>query len=397
MPSVLVLCDIVGRYGGTERYWETVLPRLASDRTVRLAARDVQESTRFGPAATQIPWGNEHDEPSAQAARTVANLIDSFEPDAVITANVFDPYVLQAVRAHARRWLARVHDYRPFCPNGNKVFPQFPAICHVPMGNPCRINTLLRGCVCGPRSRSFRRIANRLAVRDAIAQADTVLVSSDYVRATCVQNGIREDRITITPPPLPDEAFAPEAMARPSERTMLFAGRMSEQKGLRSLVTALSTIARDRRPVLVVAGSGADDEAHARRLAAQSSVEIRWRGWMDAAALRNAIDASLGVIVPSLWPEPFGLIGIEAQARGRPAAAYEVGGVRGWIEGAGIPVPRADERALGRAIERLTWDEPLWWFYASAARMKAERHRLSRHLDRLRTLLDGVRMEAAQA
>jgi glycosyltransferase involved in cell wall biosynthesis len=35
--------------------------------------------------------------------------------------------------------------------------------------------------------------------------------------------------------------------------------------------------------------------------------------------------------VPSVWPEPFGLVGIEAGCVGLPAVAYEVGGVRDWL------------------------------------------------------------------
>ena len=35
--------------------------------------------------------------------------------------------------------------------------------------------------------------------------------------------------------------------------------------------------------------------------------------------------------VPSVWPEPFGLVGIEAGCVGLPAAAFDVGGVRDWV------------------------------------------------------------------
>jgi len=49
--------------------------------------------------------------------------------------------------------------------------------------------------------------------------------------------------------------------------------------------------------------------------------------------------------VPSLWPEPFGLVGIEAQARGRPAVGMQsahsrMDGRRGAL-GAGAKCPRA--------------------------------------------------------
>ena len=35
--------------------------------------------------------------------------------------------------------------------------------------------------------------------------------------------------------------------------------------------------------------------------------------------------------VPSLWPEPFGLVGIEAGCFGLPAVGYAVGGIPDWL------------------------------------------------------------------
>jgi glycosyltransferase involved in cell wall biosynthesis len=42
--------------------------------------------------------------------------------------------------------------------------------------------------------------------------------------------------------------------------------------------------------------------------------------------------ASAGLlVVPSLWPEPFGLVGFEAAAQGVPVAAFRVGGIPEWL------------------------------------------------------------------
>ncbi|HYZ14910.1 MAG TPA: glycosyltransferase, partial [Candidatus Acidoferrum sp.] len=160
MLSVTVLCDRVADIGGAERYWETVLPALSASRArVRLLAREVASGTRFGVPATAIRWGGENEPPHPKAAEAVAEQLRRHSPDVVITASVFDTGVLDAVRANAPRWLARIHDHRPFCPTGDRVFPQFEAPCNAPMGTACKVATFLRGCVCGPRPSSFRRIA----------------------------------------------------------------------------------------------------------------------------------------------------------------------------------------------------------------------------------------------
>ncbi len=385
VPTLAVLCEVVGRFGGTERYWETVMPALAQTYDVRLFARTVLEPDRFGVRAVCIPWSDENGAPSPEQAAVVARSVA--DCDAVITASVFDPLVLAAARCRPR-WIARVHDYRAFCPNGNKVFPQFASVCTSPMGGACVVNAFARGCVNGAHARSLRRIHSRMRVRDELLNADRVVVSSRYMAAVCRQNGIRGAALAITPPPLPDEAFADPVKA-PSTNAVLFFGRMNDKKGLPSLIRALGRIAPDRRPPLVVAGAGdAAEESAARDLVNRHGINATWRGWLPADELREAIDAASIVAVPSLWPEPFGLTGTEALARGRPVVAYRVGGVPEWIEGAGIAVARGDEGALAAEIVRLSGDPSLWNAVSTAARTKGEQYRLGRHVAILKDLLE---------
>ncbi len=389
MRAITVLCDRVGDVGGAERYWETVLPALAAQGArVRLLAREI-----LGPPpvddARAIGWAGEDGAPSATAARTVADELRRAPPDVVVTASVFDTAVLDAVIAHAPRWIARVHDHRVFCPTGDRVYPQFEATCTAAMGGACRGATIVRGCVHGPRPSSFHRIAQREAVRDRLAHADAVLVSSAHMRETCAANGIDTARIAITPPPLPDAAYAPQPAKRPPSRTLVFASRLTPRKGLRSLLGALAQLAPADRPRLVVAGSGDAEEREAHVQAERDGVAVTWRGHLTATELRTAIDDADAVAVPSLWPEPFGLVGIEAQARGRPAVAYRVGGIGDWIGGAGIAVPRADQRALATAIGAVL-DEPAWSGLAATARSHAERYRLDAHVERLFGIFAGA-------
>jgi glycosyltransferase involved in cell wall biosynthesis len=388
MPAITVLCDRIGDVGGAERYWETVVPVLASQGSVSLLARDCSGSGAVGLDARAIGWGGEDEPPSDAAARAVAEELARNPADVVVTASVFDTAVLDAVRANAPRWLVRVHDHRPFCPTGDRVFPQFDALCSAPMGASCIGATVVRGCVHGPRPSSYRRISEREALRDRIARADGVLVSSEHMRTTCVANGIDAARISITPPPLPDAAFAAPVAPRPPERTLLFASRLTARKGLRSLLRALALLPPAERPRLVVAGEGEDEERAARAQAARDGLAVEWRGHLSAARLREAIDGTDAVAVPSLWPEPFGLVGIEAQARGRPAVAYDVGGIGGWIAGAGIAVPRGDEGALAAAI-RTVLDDRTWNNLSATARARAESYRLGAHVERLIDIFHG--------
>jgi glycosyltransferase involved in cell wall biosynthesis len=90
--------------------------------------------------------------------------------------------------------------------------------------------------------------------------------------------------------------------------------------------------------------------------------------------------------VPSLWPEPFGLVGIEAQARGRPAVGYAIGGIPEWMGDAGRSVPVRNVRALAEAIVSVT-AEATWPSLSEAALRKAGSFRLDDYATNLREIL----------
>jgi glycosyltransferase involved in cell wall biosynthesis len=381
--GVTILCDRVDDTGGAERYWSTVVPALAERGVrVRLAGRIVASDHGFGAPATEIPWGADDERPSPEAAERVRALLAEHAPRAVITAGVFDRHVLAAVRATAPRWIVRIHDHRAFCPHGDRVYPQFSGICTQPMGAGCVVNALVHGCMNGAHAATLTRLNERLALRNEIARADAVLVSTAHMRDTVARNGVAPERIHITPPPLPDDAFSAHPAPPPRHATILFAGRLEPAKGLCSLLRALARIERRRRPFLIVAGRGLAEERRARLLAGTLGVFVYWAGWLTPRALRAAMDGATAICVPSLWPEPFGLVGSEAQARGRPAVAYDTGGMTDWLGDAGIAVSRGDEAALADAIVNIV--DPLQWPLRSLrAHRRAERYRLADHIERL--------------
>ncbi len=75
----------------------------------------------------------------------------------------------------------------------------------------------------------------------------------------------------------------------------------------------------------------------------------------------EALRRSLFTIAPSIWPEPFGLVALEAAAAGKAVIASNIGGLIDIVvdERTGILVPPGDREALGGAIERLAGDPAL--------------------------------------
>src|SRR5436190_20343497 len=157
-------------------------------------------------------------------------------------------------------------------------------------------------------------------------------------------------------PPGLDEVFLNPAPERDWRWRLLAPGRIDPRKGLVTAVTALARLPTEA--TLTIAGGG--DERHRAelgQLAAQLDVADRVafeppRPRAELVALYAEADA---VLFPVLWPEPFGLVPLEAMGLGRPAVASGRGGSAEFLrDGENCLLHRpGDPNSLAAAITRL--------------------------------------------
>ena len=117
---------------------------------------------------------------------------------------------------------------------------------------------------------------------------------------------------------------------------LLFVGRMDELKGGGELLESLPhVVERLGRPLhLTFAGDGpqrAEWTALASRICRDRRIEVEFTGWVDRVEIDGLFARSDLMVLPSLWPEPLALVGLEAARHRLPVAAFAVGGIGEWL------------------------------------------------------------------
>jgi glycosyltransferase involved in cell wall biosynthesis len=191
--------------------------------------------------------------------------------------------------------------------------------------------------------------------RPVLRRAAAVVAASTELAAAAERLGAREVRV------IPNGVDVPARVGEPDEPPhVLFAGRLSPEKGVLELVEAA------RGLPLVVAGDG----------------PLRPRvpgalGFVPHDELVHLYGRAAVVACPS-HREGYGVVCAEAMAHGRAVVATAVGGMRDLVEDGvnGLVVPVGDVPALRAALERLLGDGDLRRRLGAAARETA-RDRLS--------------------
>ncbi|WP_375271294.1 glycosyltransferase family 4 protein [Sphingomonas sp.] len=305
--------------------------------------------------------------PGARAA--LARLLDEHPVDLVHLHSYFKrltPAILPELRRRGLPVVQTLHEYRAVCPVST-LFRDGHVCTDCAHG--AYAHVIRHRCAGGSLARSAwnyaeMRLSDWLGHKRDIARFVTV---SDYQRDMLIAMGMEADKLVtvhhpVELPPAPPDPRAGEHV--------LFFGRLETAKGADLLPEIAAGLAdagledaglRDAgvgNARLVIAGDGSRRAEIARAVDARGLTNVVFAGMLRGAALDDAIARASCVIVPSLWPEAFGLTAVEALAHGTPVVASAIGGmldtVRDGVDG--YLVPPGDVAAMVERVRRLVAD-----------------------------------------
>jgi glycosyltransferase involved in cell wall biosynthesis len=225
------------------------------------------------------------------------------------------------------------HNYIGTCVSSRK-YHSFPRIqpCSRSFGAKCLLLYYPRRCGGLNPLRAWQLYRTQACRNERLANYRAVLVASRHMYHEFEQNGVATDRLQLLPLPVTEKPQSGMPVRKRHSGRILYVGRLTDVKGVHYLMEALPKAAEKlARPLTVtVAGDGVE-RRRLEALADRLGIAARFTGWVDTSHKQALMrDADL-LAVPSLWPEPFGLVGLEAGCFGLPAIGYAVGGIPEWL------------------------------------------------------------------
>jgi glycosyltransferase involved in cell wall biosynthesis len=313
-----------GKYSGIETIYETVAPRLAA------RGHDVTIYCRrhFTPPGHRLPG---------------VRLVRTWSPGGKHLDTPFHSAwsTLQA--------LARRHDVVHFHALGASLLAWAPRLRD--MGSVTTVHGLdWQRAKWGRLARAVLRAGEWSSVRAPHAATAVSRHLAEHLgekygrRVVYVPNGVDD----VTPPP----AEAVRRRGLEPGRYLLFAGRLSAEKGVHDLIEAHARAATGLP--LVVAGGGVEP-AYEARLRRAAGADVRFLGYVDSAALAELYGHAFLFVLPSHL-EGLSVALLEAMSYGCPVAASDIPANLEVLGGRGFTFPPGDPDRLAQLLRELAAD-----------------------------------------
>jgi glycosyltransferase involved in cell wall biosynthesis len=262
-------------------------------------------------------------------------------------SQILSPAVFAALAPVRSRLVISAHDFFLACPNG--AFTNFAS------GAPCPHTALSRACLaeaCDRRGRAHKLWrALRFALQKNVygpRSSPPVLAIHAGMRPLLARAGIPLS--AIHPLPNPVVPFSASRIMAECNREVLFVGRIEATKGAD---LALAAARRAGMPIRLV-GEGALRTA----LAAQYP-EARFSGRLPPEAIGALAQSARLLVMPSRYPEPYGLVAMEAALAGLPVILPPSALLAPDLvaAGAGLAIDPRDTAAFAAALAALASDD----------------------------------------
>ena len=269
-----------------------------------------------------------------------------------------------------------MHEPRMICPGQGKFLRKSEQICKKPFGLHCFYHAYKEGCCNRHPKRLLKAYANvKYETKIAINKYAAILVMSNYMRDEALKVGFKSHTLVLNP--LLTSIIKKELLRDSSNdniKSLAYVGRLSRTKGLHyAIMSVISLLDQGYKVQFDIVGSGHDENYFKSLVPEQYKSKFIFHGWQDRITVDLILHKSYVVLFPSIYPEAFGISGIEAMMRAKPVVAFNVGGVSTWLEHnkTGLLVQSLNQNEYTSAIKEIIDSKTKYKSFSLNARSNA--------------------------
>ncbi len=258
------------------------------------------------------------------------------------------------VKKYCRALFATIESYPSLCPKGDRLYhgtEECKTTCTLKKFLPCQKDSAEIGKM---ENRWYLRY-NPLflwltyrqyqRLRQALSSCHLVAISS-YVHLLLQQHGLKS---VVVPNAFDAAPFSATCKASKNPvPVVVYVGALIRSKGPQVLVEALKGI-----PCRCELYGEGILKKQLQRAIKRNTIDAEIFPPLPYHKMPEVYAKADGVVFPSLWPEPFGRVPLEALAAGKPLIASDTGAIPGIVNKEAILVPPGDSRALHKALTKL--------------------------------------------
>lgn len=287
---------------------------------------------------------------SKEAKEKFELLVQNEKPDIVhlhIFQHQISPSILDVCKKYNLPTVYTAHDLKMICLNYKMMH-------HGSICEDCKDGHLyhcaLNKCVKDSFSKSIINVFEGYIHRcrksyDAI---DYIITPSYFYRRKFIEFGVQADRVIYIPNFL-DRDNPKVNENNNSKKYLLYFGRLSEEKGIFTLIQAMEKIDMD----LYVVGSGPLKEGINKYIKEHNMTNIKMLGFKSGQELVDIVGNAKAVVLPSEWYENGPYSAIEALQVGRPIIGANIGGIPELIDNNGYLFESGCSNDLIKSIEKM--------------------------------------------